>query len=148
MQKHITLNTAIPGPKSQNLLDRRKRVVPRGISNGCTAFVKQANGALVEDMDGNKFIDYFLRIGYVEGMHQRFVYYRFIGGIFFSFFFNGFTGQHGEFKHIHVMLVSNFQFSYIAFRKAQFGSAVICPRTGNNRRTQCKAHLFNAWIIF
>jgi 4-aminobutyrate aminotransferase/(S)-3-amino-2-methylpropionate transaminase len=71
MQKHITLNTAIPGPKSQNLLDRRKRVVPRGISNGCTAFVKQANGALVEDMDGNKFIDFAGAIGTVNVGHSH-----------------------------------------------------------------------------
>ncbi|MEH7683749.1 aminotransferase class III-fold pyridoxal phosphate-dependent enzyme, partial [Priestia megaterium] len=71
MQKHITLNTAIPGPKSQNLLDRRKRVVPRGISNGCTAFVKQANGALVEDIDGNKFIDFAGAIGTVNVGHSH-----------------------------------------------------------------------------
>ena len=71
MQKHITLNTAIPGPKSQSLLDRRKRVVPRGISNGCTAFVKQANGSLVEDMDGNKFIDFAGAIGTVNVGHSH-----------------------------------------------------------------------------
>lgn len=71
MQKHITLNTVIPGPKSQDLLERRKRIVPRGISNGCAAFVKQANGALVEDMDGNKFIDFAGAIGTVNVGHSH-----------------------------------------------------------------------------
>ncbi|MFP3668070.1 4-aminobutyrate--2-oxoglutarate transaminase [Priestia sp. SIMBA_032] len=71
MQKHITLNTVIPGPKSQDLLERRKRIVPRGISNGCTAFVKRANGALVEDMDGNKFIDFAGAIGTVNVGHSH-----------------------------------------------------------------------------
>ncbi|MBA9041837.1 4-aminobutyrate aminotransferase/(S)-3-amino-2-methylpropionate transaminase [Bacillus aryabhattai] len=71
MQKHIKLNTVIPGPKSQDLLERRKRIVPRGISNGCAAFVKQANGALVEDTDGNKFIDFAGAIGTVNVGHSH-----------------------------------------------------------------------------
>jgi 4-aminobutyrate aminotransferase / (S)-3-amino-2-methylpropionate transaminase / 5-aminovalerate transaminase len=71
MKSHADINTAIPGPKSQNLLERRKRVVPKGISNGCHAFVKKANGALVEDIDGNTFIDFAGAIGTINVGHSH-----------------------------------------------------------------------------
>ncbi len=68
---YATLNTTIPGPKSQDLLERRKRAVPKGISNGCAAFVKKAEGALVEDIDGNTFIDFAGAIGTVNVGHSH-----------------------------------------------------------------------------
>jgi 4-aminobutyrate aminotransferase / (S)-3-amino-2-methylpropionate transaminase / 5-aminovalerate transaminase len=71
VEGHVNLNTAIPGPKSQNLLERRKRVIPKGISNGCTAFVHKAKGALVEDIDGNTFIDFAGAIGTVNVGHSH-----------------------------------------------------------------------------
>ncbi|WP_425712651.1 4-aminobutyrate--2-oxoglutarate transaminase [Fictibacillus sp. Mic-4] len=67
----VNLTTAIPGPKSQEILERRKRVVPRGISNGTTAFVKKASGALVEDVDGNTYIDFAGAIGTINVGHSH-----------------------------------------------------------------------------
>lgn len=64
MEKNdVELKTAIPGPKSQELLNRRNKYVPRGISSNSQAFVKKAQGAIVEDVDGNRFIDFAGAIG-------------------------------------------------------------------------------------
>ncbi|KKI89816.1 4-aminobutyrate aminotransferase [Bacillus sp. SA1-12] len=71
MKDYAAINTAIPGLKSQNLLDRRKKVVPKGISNGCHAFVKKAKGALIEDIDGNTFIDFAGAIGTINVGHSH-----------------------------------------------------------------------------
>jgi len=71
MKKYVNIKTAIPGPKSKEALERRKKYVPQGISNGCTAFVKKASGALVEDIDGNIFIDFAGAIGTVNVGHAH-----------------------------------------------------------------------------
>jgi 4-aminobutyrate aminotransferase/(S)-3-amino-2-methylpropionate transaminase len=68
---HVNLQTALPGPKSKQLLERRNLVVPRGISNNCASFVKKATGALVEDVDGNTFIDFAGAIGTVNVGHSH-----------------------------------------------------------------------------
>ncbi|MDQ0244157.1 4-aminobutyrate aminotransferase/(S)-3-amino-2-methylpropionate transaminase [Bacillus fengqiuensis] len=70
-KKYVEVNTAIPGPKSQDLLERRKRVVPKGISNNCSAFVKKAQGARVEDVDGNIYIDFAGAIGTLNVGHSH-----------------------------------------------------------------------------
>ena len=50
--------TEIPGPKSRALLERRQHAVPRGPFNVAPIFVKSARGAIVEDVDGNTYIDF------------------------------------------------------------------------------------------
>ncbi|MDQ6653061.1 MAG: 4-aminobutyrate--2-oxoglutarate transaminase [Acidobacteriota bacterium] len=50
--------TEIPGPKSRALLERREVAVPRGLFNVAPIFVKSASGAIVEDVDGNTYIDF------------------------------------------------------------------------------------------
>jgi 4-aminobutyrate aminotransferase/(S)-3-amino-2-methylpropionate transaminase len=54
----ITRLTKIPGPKSKALLERRQGAVPRGPYNVAPIFVKSARGAIVEDVDGNTYIDF------------------------------------------------------------------------------------------
>ena len=71
MGKYANIKTTIPGPVSSNLLERRKKIVPQGISNGCSAFVKSAQGALIEDMDGNTFIDFAGAIGTINVGHSH-----------------------------------------------------------------------------
>jgi hypothetical protein len=68
VEGHVCLNTAIPGPKSQNLLERRKRVIPKGISNGCTAFVHKAKGALVGlgREGGHHGMEEYLEVKYIS----------------------------------------------------------------------------------
>ncbi|KEF36299.1 4-aminobutyrate aminotransferase [Schinkia azotoformans MEV2011] len=71
MGKYTNIKTSIPGPVSSNLLERRKKVVPQGISYGCSAFVNKAQGALAEDVDGNTFIDFAGAIGTINVGHSH-----------------------------------------------------------------------------
>ncbi len=48
----------LPGPKSKGILDRMKRYVPRAISPLVPAVVARAEGAVIEDLDGNRFLDF------------------------------------------------------------------------------------------
>ena len=43
----------IPGPKSRELLARRQQFVARGVSSTMNVFAAKADGAIVEDVDGN-----------------------------------------------------------------------------------------------
>jgi 4-aminobutyrate aminotransferase/(S)-3-amino-2-methylpropionate transaminase len=51
------LVTEIPGPKSQALHERRKSVVSAGLSNGLPVYIERAEGAILEDVDGNHLLD-------------------------------------------------------------------------------------------
>jgi 4-aminobutyrate aminotransferase/(S)-3-amino-2-methylpropionate transaminase len=51
------LATAIPGPRSAALIDRKGASVARGIGNTMPVYAARAAGGIVEDVDGNRFID-------------------------------------------------------------------------------------------
>ena len=51
------LVTEIPGPRSRELATRRLAAVAPGASSSFPAYVERASGAVVEDVDGNRFID-------------------------------------------------------------------------------------------
>lgn len=70
-KKFVKQLTEIPGPKSKEILERRNKYVPKGISNNCLSFVKKAQGALVEDVDGNQYIDFAGAIGTVNVGHSH-----------------------------------------------------------------------------
>jgi 4-aminobutyrate aminotransferase / (S)-3-amino-2-methylpropionate transaminase / 5-aminovalerate transaminase len=70
-KKFVKVQTEIPGPKSKEILERRNKYVPKGISNNCHSFVKKAQGALVEDVDGNHYIDFAGAIGTVNVGHSH-----------------------------------------------------------------------------
>lgn len=65
----INLKTGVPGPKSQKLLEQKKRCVPRGISNSTPVFVREARGASITDVDGNQYIDLSSGIGVTNAGH-------------------------------------------------------------------------------
>ena len=52
------LVTAVPGPKSQELLARKSAAVANGIGVTLPVFVARAGGGIVEDVDGNRLIDF------------------------------------------------------------------------------------------
>ncbi len=52
------LVTAIPGPRSQELLARKQAAVPPGIGTTLPVFVTRAGGGVLEDADGNALIDF------------------------------------------------------------------------------------------
>ncbi|MED3561108.1 4-aminobutyrate--2-oxoglutarate transaminase [Bacillus xiapuensis] len=70
-KKYVKLQTAIPGPKSQELLESRNQYVPKAISNNIQSFVKKAQGAIVEDVDGNTYIDFAGAIGTLNVGHSH-----------------------------------------------------------------------------
>jgi 4-aminobutyrate aminotransferase/(S)-3-amino-2-methylpropionate transaminase len=51
------LVTEIPGPRSKELLARRKASIPKAVHNTAPVFVRAASGAILEDVDGNRLID-------------------------------------------------------------------------------------------
>jgi 4-aminobutyrate aminotransferase / (S)-3-amino-2-methylpropionate transaminase / 5-aminovalerate transaminase len=65
----IDLKTTIPGPKAMELLKRREEHIPRGPFNTVSSFVEKAEGALVTDVDGNRFIDFAGAIGSLNAGH-------------------------------------------------------------------------------
>ncbi|MGX6446028.1 4-aminobutyrate--2-oxoglutarate transaminase [Neobacillus sp. K501] len=70
-KKYVKLQTEIPGPLSKEILERRNKYVPKGISNNCQSFVKKAQGAMVEDVDGNHYIDFAGAIGTLNVGHSH-----------------------------------------------------------------------------
>jgi 4-aminobutyrate aminotransferase/(S)-3-amino-2-methylpropionate transaminase len=67
----IQLRTPIPGPKSKGLAARRTLAVPRGLSHGTPIYVAKAEGAWLEDVDGNRYIDFAGGIGCLNVGHRR-----------------------------------------------------------------------------
>jgi 4-aminobutyrate aminotransferase/(S)-3-amino-2-methylpropionate transaminase len=55
--------TAIPGPKSVALHERRLKVVPVGVTTTLPVYIERAHGAIAIDVDGNQFIDLGAGIG-------------------------------------------------------------------------------------
>jgi 4-aminobutyrate aminotransferase / (S)-3-amino-2-methylpropionate transaminase / 5-aminovalerate transaminase len=49
--------TTIPGPKSQALIDRKVAAVSSGIGTTMPVYAARAGGGILEDVDGNRFID-------------------------------------------------------------------------------------------
>jgi 4-aminobutyrate aminotransferase/(S)-3-amino-2-methylpropionate transaminase len=71
MAAAIALVTDVPGPRSRELLARRAAAVPRGPANVTPVFVERAAGALLTDVDGNRFIDFAGGIGCVNVGHAN-----------------------------------------------------------------------------
>ncbi|MFC7393901.1 4-aminobutyrate--2-oxoglutarate transaminase [Scopulibacillus cellulosilyticus] len=71
MKKFADVKTNLPGEKAKALLDKRKRFVPKGVSNGVPTFADTAEGALVKDVDGNTFIDFAGAIGTINVGHSH-----------------------------------------------------------------------------
>ena len=67
----IQLRTPIPGPKSKELSERRVKAVPRGLSHGTPIYVARAVDAWLEDVDGNRYLDFAGGIGCLNVGHRQ-----------------------------------------------------------------------------
>src|SRR4029453_12639577 len=56
--KAIELRTAIPGPRSTEILGRKDRVVADPLSIFLPVVIDHGRGATLTDVDGNTFIDF------------------------------------------------------------------------------------------
>src|SRR5580692_8228506 len=67
----IRMKTEIPGPNSRALTARRSQAIPRGVYASTPLFIRHAEGAMLEDVDGNRFIDLGGGIGCTNVGHRN-----------------------------------------------------------------------------
>jgi 4-aminobutyrate aminotransferase/(S)-3-amino-2-methylpropionate transaminase len=77
----IELRTAIPGPRSIEILERERRAVARPLQVHEQIVVSEARGSTITDVDGNSFLDFVggvgvMNVGHnhprvVEAMHEQ-----------------------------------------------------------------------------
>ena len=65
------ITETLPGPKAKAVIERRKNAVPSAIGCVYPVVIRRGEGAMVEDVDGNKFLDWVggvgvLNIGYSQ----------------------------------------------------------------------------------
>ncbi|PWU07250.1 MAG: 4-aminobutyrate--2-oxoglutarate transaminase [Terriglobia bacterium] len=68
-QSSVRLVTAVPGPRSLALQKQREENVPRGVSNVLPVYIRQGSGATLEDVDGNRFLDFVGGIACLNAGH-------------------------------------------------------------------------------
>jgi 4-aminobutyrate aminotransferase/(S)-3-amino-2-methylpropionate transaminase len=69
--KSIDLRTDVPGPRSKEILARKKRVVAEPLSVYLPIVVAEARGATLTDVDGNTFIDFAGGVGCLNVGHSH-----------------------------------------------------------------------------
>jgi 4-aminobutyrate aminotransferase / (S)-3-amino-2-methylpropionate transaminase / 5-aminovalerate transaminase len=67
----IEIRTAIPGPRSLELLERERGVVARALIVHLPIFAAEASGATITDVDGNRFVDFAGGVGVVNVGHAH-----------------------------------------------------------------------------
>src|SRR5436189_3136581 len=65
----IVIKTKIPGPRSLALMKEREAAVARGPFHVTPIFISKAEGATIEDVDGNRYIDFAAGISVVNVGH-------------------------------------------------------------------------------
>ena len=68
--KTIQMRTEVPGPKSKALLARREAAIPRGPHLVSPIFAAKSEGASIEDVDGNRYLDFAGGIGCLNSGHR------------------------------------------------------------------------------
>jgi len=71
MTRTIELKTAIPGPKSRAILQRKERVVADPLSVYLPVVIEEGRGATLTDVDGNTFIDFTGGVGCLNVGHSH-----------------------------------------------------------------------------
>lgn len=69
MPQERRLVGAVPGPASQALEERRRRAVAQGVGTMTPVYAAAAHGAVIEDVDGNRFIDFTGGLGVLNVGH-------------------------------------------------------------------------------
>ena len=69
--KVIELKTAIPGPRSKEILERKERVVASPLSVFLPVVIDRGEGATLTDVDGNTFIDFTGGVGCLNVGHAN-----------------------------------------------------------------------------
>ena len=67
----INLLTSIPGPKSIEIIERRKNAMPAGLAKSTEIAIASAKGGIVTDVDGNILLDFAGGIGMMNIGHRN-----------------------------------------------------------------------------
>jgi len=65
----VRLVTEVPGPKSRTIMSRRETAISRGLASTHPVVIKSGHGVVVEDVDGNRFLDFAGGIGALNVGH-------------------------------------------------------------------------------
>lgn len=57
------ITETLPGPKATEVIRRRKEAVPNAIGCGYPVVIEKGEGAMIEDVDGNRFLDWIGGVG-------------------------------------------------------------------------------------
>ena len=57
------ITETLPGPKAQAIIDRREAVNPSAIKCVYPVVIEKGEGAMIQDVDGNKFLDWIGGVG-------------------------------------------------------------------------------------
>lgn len=57
------ITETVPGPKAKEMIERRKNATPSAIGCVYPVVIKRGEGAIIEDVDGNKFLDWIGGVG-------------------------------------------------------------------------------------
>ena len=57
------VTATVPGPKAQEVIARRKEAIPNAIGCAYPVFQEKGDGAMIQDVDGNKFLDWIGGVG-------------------------------------------------------------------------------------
>lgn len=57
------ITETLPGPKAKEVIERRAKATPVAIRCGYPVVIKKGEGAMIEDVDGNKFLDWIGGVG-------------------------------------------------------------------------------------
>jgi hypothetical protein len=69
MPQERKLAGEVPGPGSRALEERRRKAVARGVATMTPVYAAAAHGAVIEDVDGNRFIDFTGGLGVLNAGH-------------------------------------------------------------------------------
>jgi 4-aminobutyrate aminotransferase / (S)-3-amino-2-methylpropionate transaminase / 5-aminovalerate transaminase len=67
----IELRTAIPGPRSLEILERERKAVAAPLIVHAPVVVREAHGATITDVDGNTFLDFVGGVGVLNVGHNH-----------------------------------------------------------------------------
>jgi 4-aminobutyrate aminotransferase/(S)-3-amino-2-methylpropionate transaminase len=63
------ITESLPGPKAQDIINRRTEAIPSAIRCSYPVVMERAEGAMIEDVDGNKFLDWIGGVGVLNIGH-------------------------------------------------------------------------------
>jgi 4-aminobutyrate aminotransferase/(S)-3-amino-2-methylpropionate transaminase len=65
------ITETVPGPKSQELINRRKEATAGAVGCVYPVAIKRGEGAMIEDLDGNRFLDWIGGVGVLNAGYSQ-----------------------------------------------------------------------------